>query len=272
MKQLKARSIKKEVKCQGLHQGYLKLDMTYNFRHKWKAFARMIFRKENGDLMKGNSYLPRKLHSLLGVVPLCLFMIEHALTNFSIVEKGPEGFRAAVAFLKALPVLPVLEVVLILLPLLYHAGYGIYMAFQSGYKTSMNYGRNWAFIWQRITGLITVVFVVWHLWQIRFQVALGVVDDVNVGVLMSEIANNPLFFVLYIIGSTAAVYHFSNGLWAFCVSWGITVGPRAQKISLYICSGLFFIVAAMFIAALVMFRTTDFPAVEATLTYLSALM
>ena len=33
--------------------------------------------------MKGNSYLSRKLHSLLGIIPLGLFIIEHALTNYS---------------------------------------------------------------------------------------------------------------------------------------------------------------------------------------------
>jgi succinate dehydrogenase / fumarate reductase cytochrome b subunit len=24
------------------------------------------------------------------------------------------------------------------------------------------------------------------------------------------------------------VFHFTNGLWTFCITWGITVGRRAQ--------------------------------------------
>ncbi|MCZ6683513.1 MAG: hypothetical protein O7B26_10035, partial [Planctomycetota bacterium] len=41
----------------------------------------------------------------------------------------------------------------------------------------------------------------------------------------------PAWFTLsiYVVGLAAAVYHFANGIWSFCVSWGITVGEKAQK-------------------------------------------
>ena len=38
----------------------------------------------------------------------------------------------------------------------------------------------------------------------------------------------------YIICIVSAVFHFANGLWSFCVSWGITVTPRSQQISTYV--------------------------------------
>jgi succinate dehydrogenase / fumarate reductase cytochrome b subunit len=31
------------------------------------------------------------------------------------------------------------------------------------------------------------------------------------------------------VGILSATFHFANGLWAFCISWGIIVGPKAQR-------------------------------------------
>ena len=51
----------------------------------------------------------------------------------------------------------------------------------------------------------------------------------------------------YIIGVVAASFHLANGMWSFCVSWGITVGPKAQRISTYVWMILFVILSIGFI-------------------------
>ncbi|MBB3108393.1 succinate dehydrogenase / fumarate reductase cytochrome b subunit [Paenibacillus phyllosphaerae] len=209
--------------------------------------------------MNGNSYLARKIHSLLGVIPLGLFLIEHMITNFSAYEGGPEAFKDSVTFLNELPLVFFLELFGIWLPLLFHGVYGLYVAYQSNLNTGrFQYGRNWAFTLQRISGVITFIFIVWHLWQTRVQVALGNVSHEELGGLMHDVANNAFFFVMYIIGVIAATFHFSNGMWAFLVSWGITIGPRAQRISSYIWMGVFVICAVMFLMSLAAFRGDEF--------------
>ncbi|RXZ84224.1 succinate dehydrogenase [Paenibacillaceae bacterium] len=216
--------------------------------------------------MKGNSYYSRKIHSLLGVIPLSLFLVQHAVSNFSAVERGPQGFQNAVNFLNSLPLVPVLEFVGIYLPLLFHGIYGLYIAYQSNLNTAkFSYGRNWAFALQRISGVITFIFVFWHVYQTRFQVYLGEVTHGELGSVMHEIANNPFFFVFYVIGVISAVFHFSNGMWAFLVSWGITIGPRAQRISSYIWMIVFVILTAMFLMTLNVFRGDEFQAAAASL-------
>ena len=35
--------------------------------------------------------------------------------------------------------------------------------------------------------------------------------------------------MIYTIGIVSATFHFSNGLWGFCVSWGILIGENAQR-------------------------------------------
>ncbi|MBO2943850.1 succinate dehydrogenase cytochrome b558 subunit [Paenibacillus sp. F411] len=207
--------------------------------------------------MKG--YYSRKLHSLLGVIPLGAFLIEHLLTNYQAYERGKEGFDKAVNLLNSMPLVLFLETFLIWLPLLYHGVYGLYIAYQANNNIDRyNYSRNIRFTLQRITGVITFVFVIWHMYDTRFQVAIGNITHEELGAAMHEMVTNPLIFVLYVIGIVSASFHFANGLWAFMVSWGITVGPRAQRVSSYICMGLFVIMSVMFVMALNAFRGSEF--------------
>lgn len=209
--------------------------------------------------MKG--FYSRKLHSLLGVIPLGFFILEHMITNFAAVEGGSQGFKEAVALLNSLPLVLALEIFGIWLPLLYHGVYGLYIAFQA----KPNNGRfpterNLRYLLQRISGVIVLVFVIWHLWETRVQVALGNVTHEELGGVMHSIVTQPVFFLLYLIAVVAASFHFANGLWSFMVSWGITVGPRAQRVSSYICMGLFVIVTVMFVSSLIAFRGAEFQA------------
>ncbi len=209
--------------------------------------------------MKG--FYSRKLHSLLGVIPLGFFILEHMITNFSAVEGGSQGFKDSVALLNSLPLVIVLEIFGIWLPLLYHGVYGMYIAFQAKpNNTRFKNERNLRYLLQRITGVLVFAFVIWHLYETRLQVALGNVTHEELGGVMHDIVMNPVFFILYLIGVISAAFHFSNGLWSFLVSWGITVGPRAQRVSSYICMTMFAIVAVLFTWSLFAFRGVEFQA------------
>lgn len=207
--------------------------------------------------MKG--FYSRKIHSLLGVIPLGAFFIEHMMTNFAAVEGGASGFTDSVLWLNSLPLVFFLELFGIWLPLLYHGVYGLYIAYQSKPNLNrFNIERNWRYTLQRITGIVTFIFIVWHLFQTRVQVAVGNVEHEELGGLMHDIVTQPLLLTLYIIGIVAACFHFSNGLWSFLISWGITVGPRAQRVSSYLCLGIFVLVTFMFLISLVTFRDGEF--------------
>ena len=68
---------------------------------------------------QGYTFLLRKLHSLLGIIPIGAFLLEHLLSNFEAL-KGPAAYGAQVKFLNSLPMVRVLEWVFIFLPILYH--------------------------------------------------------------------------------------------------------------------------------------------------------
>ncbi|MBP2002102.1 succinate dehydrogenase / fumarate reductase cytochrome b subunit [Paenibacillus shirakamiensis] len=209
--------------------------------------------------MKG--FYSRKLHSLLGVIPLGFFILEHMITNFAAVEGGPQGFKDAVAFLNSLPLVLILEIFGIWLPLLYHAVYGLYIAFQAKPNNGrFRNERNLRYLLQRITGVLVLIFVVWHIYETRVQVALGHITHEQLGSVMHDIVTQPVYFTFYLIGVLSASFHFTNGLWSFLVSWGVTVGPRAQRVSSNICMGLFVIISIMFVWSLIVFRNVEFQA------------
>lgn len=208
--------------------------------------------------MAGKSFYFRKIHSLLGVIPIGFFLLEHFLTNWK-STKGNEAFIDGVLWLHNIPFLLLIELFGIWLPLLYHGVYGLYRAFISKNNVGRyNYGRNYMFMIQRVTGVITFVFIVWHTWETRVQVALGNTEVTDLGVLMHEIFSNPVFFVLYLIGIVAASFHLCNGMWAFLINWGITIGPRAQRVSSYVWTIAFFLVAGLGIWAMFGFVSEDF--------------
>src|SRR5690348_11905201 len=172
--------------------------------------------------MFGNSFYYRKIHSLLGVIPLGFFLIEHMLTNYAAFDGGRLGFNKQVEWLHGLPLLFFLELIGIWLPLLYHGIYGLYIAYQSRNNVStFGYFRNQMFLLQRVTGVITLIYVFWHFYDTRFQLSLGNVTVDTLGDHMHDLFTNPLYFTLYIIGTLAATFHFCNGMWSFLVSWGI---------------------------------------------------
>lgn len=200
------------------------------------------------------SFLNRRLHSLLGVIPVGFFLIEHLYTNFMMTQ-GLDAFVEQVNWLWGIPFLAVLEVVFIFIPLLYHAIYGLYIAYQARNNvTNFSTFRNIMFFLQRVTGVITLVYIVWHVWQTRVQQFIHNFSAEGLAEHTAAILHNPITLTLYIIGLIAAVFHFSNGMWSFLVSWGVTVGPRAQMISTWVWGFVFVAVSFMGVASLLAFH------------------
>ncbi|NGZ76771.1 succinate dehydrogenase cytochrome b558 subunit [Saccharibacillus alkalitolerans] len=221
--------------------------------------------------MKG--YYARKVHSLLGLVPLSLFLIEHAITNYAAFDGGQAGFQKAVRSLNDLPLVFFLELFFIWLPLLFHGVYGLYIAYQAQPNIGhFNTERNWRYVLQRVSGVVAFVFIVWHVYSTRFQISLGNVTHDELGGWMHDMVTQPGYFVFFLVGVIATTFHFANGVWAFLVSWGITVGPRAQRISSYICMGLFVAVTALFMLSLFAFRGEEFANTASVVTTLKTLI
>ncbi len=189
------------------------------------------------------AFLLRKLHSLSGVVPVGVFLVEHLWTNAKALG-GEEEFGRAVREIQALPFLPFIEIFGIFLPLAFHAGYGVVIALASRPNVGRYpYPRNWLYTLQRVSGLLALVFIGWHLYEYRVQKWLfGMQGDAFYGILGSHLSatvwSMPLMAVFYLLGIGVTIFHFSNGLWGFCASWGISVSRPAQRRAGWFCAAL----------------------------------
>lgn len=215
------------------------------------------------DFFRRNHFLLRRLHSLSGVVPTGGFLLFHLYENSKALQ-GAEAYNEVVRSINSMHLVLLMEIFVIFLPLYFHALYGIYVAFDAKHNVSnYGYGRNWAFLLQRVTGLITLVFVSWHIWEFRIQKALGAFGPHIGGESLSGLPSydvlvqafsNPLNKAWYMIGIVAAAYHLCNGLYTFLITWGITIGPKSQRVSNVLTNAAFVAVSALGIAALFAFR------------------
>lgn len=203
-------------------------------------------------LSKNHEFYWRRFHSLLGIIPVGLFLLVHFSINFTATQ-GVEAYNNAAGMMELIPhwLLLIVEWVVIYIPLLFHGLYGVYIAFTAT-NNVQRFGtfRNWMFVLQRFTGIFLVVFIAWHIFQTRIQKALGA--EVNFD-MMAEIVANPLMLAFYIVGILAATFHLSNGIWSFLVSWGITQSPKSQKVATYVTMVFFVVFSVAFVAAILAF-------------------
>ncbi len=183
-----------------------------------------------------NHFLLRRLHSLTGVVPVGVFLIEHLFTN-SMAFLGAEKFNEHVKWIHGLPYLLLLEILLIFAPLAFHAGYGVWIA-RTGQSNAHQYPwlDNWRYTLQRVTGWIALAFILVHLAHFRFAhwfggpVYVGSHDPFGLTQLgFGQVLPFGVWAAFYVIGLVSAVFHFCNGLCTFCISWGITVGDTSRR-------------------------------------------
>ncbi|UCF34460.1 MAG: succinate dehydrogenase [Phycisphaerales bacterium] len=214
-----------------------------------------------GDRSDPYHFLVRRLHSLTGIVPVGVFLCIHLSINASILA-GPNAFQFAVNQihnLSRLGILQVVEVLFIILPILYHAVVGV-LIYLSGKPNLVNYqyGGNVRYVLQRWTGIITIFFILTHLWHVHWIIPGGAefnADDAAASVVQAMAAGWTA--PIYAIGVLCAVFHFANGIWTFLISWGITVGPRSQMLSGRVCIIIGLILGLLGVAALIRIKTMD---------------
>ncbi len=187
-----------------------------------------------------NNFLLRKLHQITGIAPLGLFFGVHMFTNAKAMN-GDKVFNDAVADIHHLPFLLFIEIFGIFLPLLYHSVYGIVISAQAKNNIgNYGYGRNWLYIFQRVTGVLLFFFLIFHLLHFRWGLfgGLGLTKIAvagNADTAFSIVsADFQVLWVLifYIVGVAVTAWHLAYGLFLFAVDWGLVIGEKAQGLLL----------------------------------------
>ena len=178
----------------------------------------------------------RKLHSLLGVVPIGAFLafhlFENSLASPLLGLSAKRWTEDVVMKIDSMPYIQLAEILLIALPILFHGIYGVWIWLDGRANNGRyRYFRNWMYIGQRVSGAIAFAFILTHVWQTRVQVLLGHLTKEGLYAQMATAFESPLTRLWYAVGIVSAVAHFANGLWLVGITWGFTTTPRAQRIA-----------------------------------------
>ncbi|MCH8156379.1 MAG: succinate dehydrogenase [Nitrospinae bacterium] len=183
-------------------------------------------------------YLILKTHSLTGLIPVGAFLTIHLAIN-SLRTVGVWPYQLSIDVINNLPFLIWIETGGIILPLLFHSLVGFYIYFTGCTNVfRYRYPKNWMYTLQRLSGAVVFVFLCYHLYTTVFPKLLYGKTHFMAAPFLIDIMNNEFKTwggrLIYTVGILAATFHFANGLWGFCMSWGIIVGRRAQRNAGYV--------------------------------------
>lgn len=199
------------------------------------------------------TFVLRKLHQLTGIFPLGIFFFFHMFTNAKAMY-GEKVFNEAVADIHHLPFLLFIEIFGIFLPLLFHSVYGVIISSEARMNLGIyGYASNWLYVFQRVTGIFLFIFILFHILHFRF----GLFGDFGLTAIKVSGNADKAFEIIagdfqsigilafYVLGVAATAWHLCYGIFLFAVDWGIVIGEKAQKLTLYTCAFLGLILFAV---------------------------
>jgi succinate dehydrogenase / fumarate reductase cytochrome b subunit len=167
---------------------------------------------------------------------------------------GRESLESTLPNFESLP-WSAFELLFVWLPLAYHALYGSFLALSSTQSLGQApYLRRSVHLLQRLSGLVVLVFVVYHAWQLRAPLARGSMTRKDVFFALVESLSSttglgvPLVALVYLVAIAATAFHLGRGLLAACSAWGIVRSERSVKLASWACGllavGLFWLAAS----------------------------
>jgi len=200
-------------------------------------------------------------------------MVVHLATNASLMN-GTETFQRAVYIIHSPGMLlPLIEWTLIFLPLIFHAGIGVWIAKTGRSNASIyRFSNNRRYTFQRWTGFIGLVFLFFHILHLHgwshSELWLGIIHPLGFGAFrpynatstLAQAMDGWIWPAFYLIGVMSLVYHLANGLWTAGITWGLWISPAAQLRASKVCTAfgvVLAVVAATAWWAAVSLRTED---------------
>ncbi len=189
-------------------------------------------------------FLLRRIHSLTGIVPIGGFLLFHFFENAS-ARHGAAAFDETVEKIASMPYMLAAELGILMVPILFHAIYGLFMRSNASYNTAQwNHYRNFAYTLQRLTGFIAFIYIFYHVMSTRVWSVFVKGEQINYAD-MHQMLSVPWIFAFYLIGIISVVYHFANGIWSFSVTWGLVTSAEGQKRLSYLSVLIFAVLAVV---------------------------
>ncbi len=197
--------------------------------------------------------------SLTGLIPLGAFLVLHLWINHTAL-RGQREFAMNITKSHALALAPAAEALLLFLPLLVHGAWGLYLVatrsavravspYPAGVRTAM-----------RVTGVMLVVYALYHLYQYRLGVrASGIGPEHVHSILTARLSTTwhgvPVVALVDATGLGAATFHFAAGAYGFVVATAKNMSAGARKVASILSGVLFAVLFTLGMNTLVYFTT-----------------
>ena len=111
------------------------------------------------------------------------------------------------------------------------AFYGLVILWSADIPNALHYDytNSYLYVLQRVTGVIALL--VYRLPRLHHAADVLLLRHRDHVRLHAQLHGSPLWFAVYVVGVLSAIFHFTNGIWTFCVTWGVTVGARSQRMT-----------------------------------------
>jgi succinate dehydrogenase / fumarate reductase cytochrome b subunit len=172
------------------------------------------------------SFVWTRLGSLLAILPLGLWTVNHLWNNLSAFS-GKGAWETAVED-HPNPVAHWVTLVVVLLPLLLHTvwGLGRLRASSANVTRYATYG-NLKYVLQRVTAVGALFFIGAHLWLAMIQPRLVEGRPEPFEEISKEMHFHTPTLLVYLIGTLGVAFHLGNGLTSFAWTWGLASGRRS---------------------------------------------
>ena len=190
-------------------------------------------------------FITRRIHSLTGLVPVGLFLVYHLYLQLYL-HSGAEVYNEVINGFYDSPLAIWSLVIVVYIPLFFHAFFGIRLIFESKVQPSYTYFSHLLYWLQRISGVGVLLFTIAHVWNAQLGPWVAGTWGTHFEHLSSGFADPDSGLItkaVYLLGTIGAVFHFSNGINTFCMTWGIALTPKSQ-IRVRTLSILLFIILA----------------------------
>jgi succinate dehydrogenase cytochrome b subunit len=192
----------------------------------------------------------RRIHSLTGMIPLGVFLIEHIFVNATALG-GAENFRRTAVALGGIPMVAAIEIVGIALPLVIHSVIGVLIATELPQRGSREWPTQREIV-QRATGVLLLPYLIYHVWSTRLSPDV-VKHHADLFEVMRKQVSDAGGFVFHAAGVILAAWHLGNGLPGFLERWGLARTPPAARAAQRIGGAISATLAIAGVAALVAF-------------------
>lgn len=192
----------------------------------------------------------KRAMSFLGLFPLGMYVVCHLWTNLHSLS-GSYSFNSVLAETRKHPLFFILEL-LLFFSILFHTVAGFMLMKKYRPVTSKTpFLGNATFALQRLSGIGLLLFLGAHITKTRILPLVKGLSTVGFEEFHEAFSSPiPLTLIVYFLGILAVSFHLANGLYSFCITWGITTTPKSQKRLRWVSITCFAILLLLFCIAI----------------------